>query len=366
MRHLLQEAFDVVEPALASVLVAEPLKEQLRAGLGALAPVLQVGLEMRLGADVPQVDVQQAILAPEGHHRVLARYIERVIAEGGDGLPAAWHRINALVRSWAAGSNFGWLHELWLEYDVTQPLTARALPSVFINVPAELPPAESRALVERTTASLWGRPIPPALRGHLRTCFEAAPNGAWVSHVGMMLARAIDALRVNVKGLKTADVSDLLVRLGWSGPDGAVGEKLDWLLQYADHVTVCLDLGERVYPRVGLEAFFHDLPHEDAGWGRLLDDLVQRGACTPEKRDALLAWVGIDGPPRVSAPWPGELIAQALLKPDRFSTIARRLSHIKVAYQPEQPPEAKAYLGFGPLWGRFASPETSTSTAGAH
>lgn len=359
----MQEAFDVVEPALDPALAAAPLKAQLRAGLGALAPILQVGLEMRLEADAPQVDVQQAVLASEGHHHDLARYIERVIAAGGNDLPDAWRRIAALVRSWAAGSDFGWLHELWLEYDVTQPLTARALPSVFINVPAELPPAESRTLVEHTTASLWGRPLPPALRRHLRTCFEAAPNGAWVSHVGMMLARAVDALRVNVKGLRTADVNDLLARLGWSGPEGEIGERMDWLLRYADHVTVCLDLGERVYPRVGLEAFFRDLPHEDLRWQSLLDALVHEDVCTAAKRDAVLAWVGIDGPPQVAVPWPGELIAQALLKPDRFSTIARRLNHLKVTYQPGQPLEAKAYLGFGPLWGRLASPETATPSS---
>ena len=50
-----------------------------------------------------------------------------------------------------------------------------------------------------------------------------------------------------------------------------------------------------------------------------------------------------DGP----APWPGFLLAASLLEPpDKFSMIARTLSHVKISLKPQGPPEAKAYLQF--------------------
>ena len=349
MERLLQEAFDVVAPALGTSLAAQPLRAQLSEGLGVLAPVLQVGLECPLAEGASRVDVQQAFVASDGAHYTLADYVARLVESRGEILDPAWHRMHALLQHWLGGAYEGVLTELWLEYDVTQTLTPDSVPSVFIQVPGRGHAA--RELTQEVTVLMWGRPIVPALERKLVTCFEGAPGEAWVSHVGMMVSRPVDALRVNLKGLRAEDVDGLLARLGWRGEEYEVGARMEWLLQYADDVTVCLDLGERVFPRIGLEAFFHDPPSVEPEWRALLDALVREGACTEAKRDALLEWEGISGPPQAAAPWPGELIAQALEEPERFSVIARRLNHIKAIYQPDRPLEAKAYLGFGHLWG---------------
>lgn len=359
MRHLLQEAFDVVAPALERTLVPEPIQRELRTGLGVLAPILQVGLEMRLGAGASQVDVQQAVLKSQGHHHIIARYAARVIAESDIEIAPAWKRIGALTQQWAAGGEYDWLDELWLEYDVTQPLVAQMVPSVFLSVPTDRPAGERRIALERATASLWRRLLPDALTSLLETCFESTPGGAWVSHVGMMLARPVDALRVNVKGLPPESADDFLRILGLEGSD--VETRMQWLLQYAKHVTVALDIGRRVGPRIGLEAFFRGQPGEDGGWQGLLDDLVEEGACTSEKREALLAWSGVVAPSQTAVPWPGDLIARALMEPDRLSTMVRRLNHLKVTWQRDHPLEAKAYLGFGHTWASASSASNKAS-----
>lgn len=348
MRHLLQEAFDVVSPALETALVPEAARRELRTGLGRLAPILQVGLEIRLEAGADQVDVQQAVLRGQGHHHVLARYADRAREKADGGAAPAWGRIGELTRQWSASLGYEWLDELWLEYDVTRPLVAQTLPSAFLSVPLKPPERERRLRIERAAAALWGRPLPDALKAHLKTCFESAPDGAWVSHVGMMLARPVDALRVNVKGVAPGAADEFLQRLGREG--SSVGSRIEWLMQYAEHVTIALDIGERIGPRIGLEAFFRGQPDEDGGWTGVLSDLVERGVCTSEKRDALLTWSGVVTPPRAAAPWPGDLIARALLEPKRLSTIVRRLNHLKVSWQRDQPLEAKAYLGFGHMW----------------
>jgi hypothetical protein len=67
----------------------------------------------------------------------------------------------------------------------------------------------------------------------------------------------------------------------------------------------------------------------------LLDHLVQKGLCSPEKRLAVLAYPGIvdaAGPSLGSRP------------DERFSSIDKEIMLIKLVYQPGKPMRAKAYL----------------------
>ena len=57
-------------------------------------------------------------------------------------------------------------------------------------------------------------------------------------------------------------------------------------------------------PRVGMEGSFSRLPRREPRWRELLDRLVARGLCPPEKRDALLAWPGYDTFWSASGAWP--------------------------------------------------------------
>ena len=97
-------------------------------------------------------------------------------------------------------------------------------------------------------------------------------------------------------------------------------------------------------------------PHQEHGldprWEPFLDELVERGLCTPPKREALLSWHGYITPSRTALPWPEPWLTESLLRPpDTFGLFDRRLSHVKMlTFSPSQPPAAKAYLGFGHLW----------------
>ena len=56
--------------------------------------------------------------------------------------------------------------------------------------------------------------------------------------------------------------------------------------------------------------------------------------CLPEKRDAVLSWVGAF---RIGGPH-DEAGAALFL---------RTVSHVKLVFEPDQPPQAKAYLAVG-------------------
>ena len=123
------------------------------------------------------------------------------------------------------------------------------------------------------------------------------------------------------------------------------------LLTFADRLTLALDIGEHVGPRLGLEAIFIDQPPAGRGWADLLDTLVGQGLCDPAKVGPFLAWSGQTTPLDSRAAWPDPWIQASLLRPaHQFGTIERQLSHVKISLSATRAPEAKAYLWFAHRW----------------
>ncbi|MDC4678464.1 hypothetical protein NQ801_18605, partial [Acinetobacter baumannii] len=118
-----------------------------------------------------------------------------------------------------------------------------------------------------------------------------------------------------------------------------------------EHITVCLDVGAALSPRIGFECILQDQPPREPRWASFLDELVRQGLCVEAKRDGLLKWPGRITPPMTSTPWPAHLICAAVQQPeDVFTGIDRRVSHVKLTYSPRHQPEAKAYFGFQHSW----------------
>ena len=111
--------------------------------------------------------------------------------------------------------------------------------------------------------------------------------------------------------------------------------------------TVHFDVGEGVSAKLGVEVTFGEssasFQRDDPEDTRLLDYLVEHDLCLPDKRDALLSWVGGF---RLASRGPSDAEAAPIF--------LRTISHIKLVFQPGRPPEAKAYLGLGRIDGQTA------------
>lgn len=356
MGNILAESLAVLRPGLPPALFAPEILPRLWADAHALAPlpVLRVGLECRLGAGASQVDLQQCFKPHDGEPALLANYVAALTASAAGPVHPAWGRIGAFCAGWGDVSSprHTGIVELWLELDASDAAPAAVAPSVFIGLDQQASAApETQIVVETALEALGGGPLAPPLRDNLRRCCEACTAGAHIGHVGAMLSRGTEALRVNIKNLSGSRIVAYLERVGWPGPMDAIIPLVTQLSGLVDAMTVCLDVGARIYPTLGLECFLRDEPGRTPDWAAFLGHLVQEELCTPEKRDALMAWTGEINPLSSPAPWPTSLLRDSLLQtPNRFNILARRLNHVKVAYHPQRPLEAKAYLGFGRVW----------------
>jgi hypothetical protein len=306
---------------------------------------LWASLECRLGAGEERVDFSACVPAAEGGREALLQRRAALLAE-----PlclrsrAAWERIFAFCAEW--GERGSLLEErvpfVFIEFDldggVGQGSPREAPPFVLFHllprsdgVP-DMPPArttttvaECRSLLGRALLLLDGHGPSPAVAGSLRACLDALPAGGSVAYAAPLSSRGLEAVRLLLI-LPRWQVVDYLRRMEWGGPLDEIEEDLATLPVPPSEVWFDLDVGQTVLPAVGLVFSY---PPEDPRWRVLLDRWVERGDCTSEKRDAVLAWPGRE---------------RVLLPGFRWPLGARRTLVSKIVHRRGQQPEAKIYL----------------------
>jgi hypothetical protein len=360
MRPTLADSLEVILPNLPPALVSPDMLPHLRELARALAPIPSCGFEVNL-LESTRVDLQQCILASEGEPQRLRSHLDEqwsYSAARGEAVDASWQHVDNFLAQWCDQSSA--LHEsiadLWLEFDQTHTLGHSLLPVMFFGFRPErevvLDSSAGYEVAQQVLDALLGRPVWLPYQENLQRCFLASRGPAFVSHIGVMPARGLPALRVNVKNLSPDALGAYLEGVAWPGLKDEAVEKMARLYRFVDRLTVCLDVGERVYPQLGFECIVGFQPPLESRWATFLDYLVDEGWCSAEKRDALLAWPGLTYPNNAGVSWPDHMIHDALLHPaDRFTALERRISHIKIVWRPQQQrPEVKAYFGFLHRW----------------
>ena len=370
----LEASLRLVRPQLAEDLVPASAADDLCRLAAKLAPIHCAGFEVRLGETESAVDLVQRISAGRGEPMVLA---EHIAACGLDEEPgwggirdfcAAWGLPGSLLQRQVAGA--------FLEVDagrcrevdpagafravdagaVVRPgrdeaASAPRPPSIYLSLEPGVAAAAGplRELVFTAGELLRGAPLSERLLDRLQLLCGAGGGGAAATDVGFMLSRRVDALRLVLAPLSLPAALELLDRAGWPGGAADFDAAAALLPAGLGTLALSLDLAAGgVLPRIGLEHYPGDPPDQKAAWRTALDRLVDAGACTPVKRDALLRWPGYLEPD-AAAPWPPSLLVESLLnRPDHFSVVARRLTFLKIVCRPGAAPEAKAYFGFGP------------------
>jgi hypothetical protein len=303
-----------------------------------------IDFECRLQSGRPQVDLSVRV-DQRGRDRLAACSLALQESPAG----GAWRRVEALAREWAdtATPTHRDVAAAWLEFDLDAGGDAAAAPPrVFIDFarPASAEGDRCRAMTA-ALAPIVGRPVPEWLSGGLGRCLRELPPGTELVYVGLPAHERVTVVRLCVLGIDERSAAHYLEAVGWSGDAAALRWRLgSWRRPGGDRVTrsaiLQFDLDDRgrIGSRVGLEYPLRRRPQvkgavADAGF---LDDLVACGACAAEKRDAILAWPGCEVAVLPHEIWP--------------SLVMRRVSHVKIVCDRNEPLEAKAYFCFAHAW----------------
>lgn len=346
MSRAFADSLQIVIPHLSPKIATPIALSRIQTVAKLLAPIEIAGFEIRLDQENAQIDLQQKISSQNNEQKILAEYIA-VASSHQEFKETAWSRIQQFCEVWSDRNSF--LHnaitEIWLEFDLNESTHQLLIPSIFIGLNRDLKDSEQAFNITKYTIELlWGQPISDSLYSNLYRCFTICTAPTYISHVGVMLSRQIEALRINVSCLSPDKITSYLQTIGYPESTKEIEILVMQLCSCVDNVRLCLDVGTAIYPKVGLECSFRQQHGLEPSWFTLLDDLVARGLCTPEKRDGLLSWPGNINLISSLHSWSTHITTESFSQP--LSIVERRLSHIKITYQPQHPLEAKAYLGF--------------------
>lgn len=281
-----------------------------------------VALEVRLGSDRTAVDLSVRLTRPSQ-----ARF-------AAEQFPSP--HLRRLLLQWAEESGTSPVSSLWLELD-QESEAGSPLPLVCAGLRHRVEPGWVAGTL---LPDLHGRPLGRRQRELVELCCEAIPAEARLLYAFSLLPRGAGEVRLEILGLDPAGVTGYLRRTS-PGALEPVAEALP-LLAATERLHVSLDIGEEISPRVGLEGSFQRLPGREPRWRDLFDSLVAQGLCSAEKRDAALAWPGVDSFWTAMDAWPAGAERIGLC-------CVRSLSHVKLVCFPGRRPEAKAYLLITPL-----------------
>ncbi len=334
----LEEYLKIVAPHLPSDLISPGSMEQIQLLSSILPPFSLAGLECRLGAGQSRVDFQVSIPP------VTLNLPQELRPD------PVWQFLQDFCLEWVSPTS--WLHQgierIGLEFDLDEESAPIPVPCLFWKFNPGMGSVQNLLSIIRMLPT---EPISSSsLESSLRLCAAAAPESARFSHLGVMLSRPTQAVRVNIRGIPGGELEDYLRQIGCGDGTETFSNLLDSISDFVDYIILALDVGEKVYPRIGLECFLNKQPSEEGRWQLFLDYLEEKELCTPGKKDALLSWEGYSLPSSEHQLWLKNISwGDRFLGARAVSCFWRYISHIKFVYQPSLL-EAKAYLGFSHGW----------------
>jgi len=258
---------------------------------GTLPPCASSGFEVRLGEEEPVADFLVNLNGADGTRAAFAGRHPEIAPPASFLESPVWQRVRDFCRSWDEPGSL--LHkqvrDMWLEFDLAQLGAGVPIPGVFFG-----PEWESGQLldtVDRSVSLLRGpgyTGLPPAIP----RCAALLPGRPRIEQVGMMFSRQSDDLRLCIRDVPPRELSGYLRKAGWEGRGEELDAIVEQLLPFVDDITLDIDAGDGVRPKLGLECILDRDPSR-ARWGRWLDHLVSQKLCTPTKRDGLMAWIGV-------------------------------------------------------------------------
>ena len=322
-------AADVVQAAacyFAPALVKEQGMTRVIQAAREFPAAFTYGFEFRLGEEAAATDFSLAFGRSQQESRILSGAHPNIDLSERLRAQPAWQAARALLGDWLGARGAPWqgVEYVWLEFDTASSDQAVQSPSIFFSTGHG---ADRRGLALALAERLQGG------SGATAACLEKVFSSPYAQEslfqIGTMLARTGGALRLCLGLCHPLSIVPFLREIGWPGPLPELTALLDQLVAWGARLSLQIDVGDAVGPKVGVECYAPSgerILGQTEAWRPMLDGLVAAGLCLPQKRDALLAWVG------------GH--RARLLWTRRYG---RRVSHLKLVYQVGRPLQAKAY-----------------------
>ncbi len=252
-----------------------------------------------------------------------------------------WEQLRTIAKKWTDPSHLFHVHirNLWLEVDLAEATSAEDIdhainqPNVFFGPEPEIGP-ETLSEVICIFMRAFGRSIPR--RSAIQNFLYTLPQDAQVFQVGFMLTRKEDlGLRLCVNKVASQHITSWFGSIFSDSEADFMKPLIHSTADRCELLTFGFNLTENgIAPGIGVECYQDWTKNSSEQWRPLLEELVDKKLCLPEKARGVLAYQGI-----TQSPLPERITGDML-----YLHTYRKIHHLKLTLANGTISQAKAYL----------------------
>lgn len=313
------------------------------------------GFESNLCEDSSKSDYLLAISSKNGEREALLNILTNKELPPHIINREEWKNITRFTQEWVEQHSI--INEnvlgLWFEFDTSRSHSGFPIPNIFlqtkkIRIDTKEDLKNFKWFTKVTIPMLTRKNLSMSVEKKLIEAVKKLPEKTSVIHIGTMLSRQSNDLRIVINRIKPTQVIPYLQSLGYKYSLEKLEEVIQELNRYVSRLILHLNIDDEIGEKIGLEcSFSYDKYHEETEWEKFLDYLQEKNLCIPEKKEALLNFIGAE----IDTPYTkfisSEYIPSVMIKENKSvsSALVRYISHIKIVYTPNKPLMAKAYPG---------------------
>ncbi len=310
------------------------------------------GFESRLFNSDARADYLFAVSSMRNERKKLADLIKKKSFPEKLLNKLEWQNVCKFVLEWASPESILYQNILgmWFEFDMGETPSETPTPCIFLHIiPLRRTTEEKIHWLTRTALPLvTGKKIPEKIEQNVFHAIQRLPEGAVIMDAGVMLSRPKAGVRLIIAKIQQNNIIPYLKRMGWSEQNNNLPNLLRDLEQQVTRIVLHITITEKgIEQKIGIEcSFTSDRYHREMRWISFFDYLVDKGFCVPEKKDALLQFMGIEQED-LKRNFDTSVYKPTVKIPDNdfSSALVRYISHVKLMYGPNQNILAKAYPG---------------------
>ncbi len=284
MASSMKDYCQVIAPFLPSTLVNSEALSRIYEITQSLPPFFTTFLECRLAENEPRVDFLADVR--HGTLSIPEKFLQHPL----------WQDIEILYQDWTKPTSF--LHKtinnLCLEFDLEADSQGSEIlvPCLFFGLNQNAMNEVNiltKILTYLPSSLLVNQPNSKQFELNLQQCIDNLPQDALIAHLGLMLSRSTQEVRLHIKGIPALQIPTYLKQIGWKRKTDQLTNLIETLSGFVDYLTLDLDIGDQIGFQIGLECYFKNQPPDESRWFSFLEHLVTQELCTSAKKDALLA-----------------------------------------------------------------------------
>ena len=264
-----------------------------------------------------------------------------------------WQQISNFANEWSNKESElnDKIQCFWLEFDMPEKAPTSPLPSVFFG-PSKIAKNKSKGkdpykwITDLAIPLLKGQKTSKKISDLINDSISKMPDNGTIFQIGTMLSRKINAIRIHINKLRPDQIVPYLKDIGLNYDTSELEKYLKEFEELADRFVVSFDITENgIGDKIGIELSFisNDFNNIER-WGKLLDYLVEKNMCLPEKKEALIKYSSVEEETVINGAIMRPIASATLYENDLTkSNVVRYINHIKIVYKPGKQIIAKAY-----------------------